>query len=101
MKILTTTLISLCLLGSSVVFADTGSIKPYDVEQDEFWHGAEVATHHTISPSDTVSVKPYDVAQDELWHGPETVATDHTISPSDTVTVKPYDVEQDEFWFGG
>ena len=64
MKILTTALISLFLLESSVAFADPNH---YDVEQDEFWHGAETtAIHHTTSPSNKVSVKPYDVEQDEF-----------------------------------
>ncbi len=71
MKIITTTLISLCLLGSSAAFADRNH---YDVAQDEFWHGAETAPMPIASPSEKASasddfVDHYDVAQDEFWHG--------------------------------
>ncbi len=98
MKILTTTLISLCLLGSSVALANP---KHHDVKQDEFWHGEDtVSINQNISLSDTGSVKPYDVEQDEFWHGAETKSSNQTMSSSDTASVKPYDVEQDEFWHG-
>ncbi len=67
MKVLTTTLISLCLFGSYVALANPNH---YDVVQDEFWYGAEtVPTHQTINSSDKVSVRPYDVEQDEFWYG--------------------------------
>ncbi len=81
MKILTTTLISFCLLGSSVALANP---KHHDVNQDEFWHGEDaVSINQAISPSDTGSVKPYDVEQDEFWHGAGTTSSNQNISSSD------------------
>ncbi len=100
MKIFTTTLISLCLLGSSTALA---APTHYDVEQDEFWHGAEaVVSHQTTSPADNVSVKPYDVEQDELWHGSDKAGPPtSTTTASENMPIQHYDVEQDELWHGG
>ena len=100
MKIVATTFISLCLLGSSVALADTQPVKHYDVTQDEFWHGGETAVTHTANSVENTSVNHYDVHQDEFWFGGETAVT-HTANSVESTSVNHYDVTQDEFWHGG